>query len=457
MSDTKQLELSKQIVGQAQRLGAEVAEAIVLDESELSAKVRLGEPEMIREARSVGAGIRVFKNGRQATSTTSNTSPAGLEDLVASALELASLSEPDELAGPPDPALLHLGPFEDLDLFDPAVASISGVEAVDRAKACESAALAYDPRIVNSEGGTFERTLYTRAMATSGGFEGSYRGSYVTLYAVPVIEEASGKRQRGSYWDARRHTADLQTAEAVGQEAARRAIQKLGATKIESAELPVVFDPDSARALLSLLCSCVSGDAIYKRTSYLVGKLRQPIASPLVTIRDEPLTRRGAGSRPFDGEGLPSRSNVIVDVGVLGSWLLDTYTGRKLGLPSTGNAARGLSAKPGVSPSNFVLQKGTRSRAEIIGELDRGLYVTHMMGFGFNPTTGDFSRGAEGFMIEKGELTHPVSEVTVSLGFDELWPRIDAVADDLDDRARFQSPSFRVSRMTIAGASAARG
>ncbi|MBI2373416.1 MAG: TldD/PmbA family protein [Deltaproteobacteria bacterium] len=446
------MDLARKIVESARGRGADVSEAIVVDESELSARVRLGAPELVQEARSVGAGLRVFRNGRQATSTTSNTTEAGLEELVAAALELADLSEADELAGPPDASLLFKGLPEELDLFDPAVASIGGVEAVDRARACEDASRAFDARIVNSEGGSFDRTIYTRALATSGGFEGAVRGTFVSLSAAPVVEEPDGKRQRGSYWDARRHVADLMSEKSVGEEAARRALQKLGARKVDSAELSVVFDPDAARALLSLLCSCVSGDAVYKRTSYLAGRMGSVIGSPLVTIRDEPLMKRAPGSRPFDGEGLKSRTNDLVIEGRLASWLLDTYTGRKLGLPSTANATRGLSAKPGVSPTNFVLAPGKSSREALIKDVRHGLYVTNMMGFGFNSTTGDFSRGAEGFVIENGELTRPVSEVTVSLGFDELWSRIDGIADDLDTRSRFQSPTFRVSRMTVAGA-----
>jgi PmbA protein len=228
-------------------------------------------------------------------------------------------------------------------------------------------------------------------------------------------------------------------------------VAKLGSEKIATGELPVVFDPEAGRALLRLLFSVISGGAIYRKSSYLLDREGTAVASPLVTIVDDPLIPRGPGSRPYDGDGLPSRQNVVVAGGVLKTYLFDTYSARKLGRRSNGCAGRGVGGAPHVTTSNFILQKGTTPAAEVVRSVERGLYVTDMMGYGFNAVTGDFSRGAGGFLIEKGQLTRPVSEITVSANFNELLQAVDAVGDDLDLRSSTACPTFRVSRMMIAG------
>jgi PmbA protein len=228
-------------------------------------------------------------------------------------------------------------------------------------------------------------------------------------------------------------------------------VAKLGSEKIATGELPVVFDPEAGRALLRLLFSVISGGAIYRKSSYLLDREGTAVASPLVTIVDDPLIPRGPGSRPYDGDGLPSRKNVVVEGGVLKTYLFDTYSARKLGRRSNGCAGRGVGGAPHVTTSNFILQKGATPAAEVVGGVERGLYVTDMMGFGFNAVTGDFSRGAGGFLIEKGQITRPVSEITVSANFNELLQAVDAVGDDLDLRSSTACPTFRVSRMMIAG------
>ncbi|MBZ0115729.1 MAG: TldD/PmbA family protein, partial [Sandaracinaceae bacterium] len=234
-------------------------------------------------------------------------------------------------------------------------------------------------------------------------------------------------------------------------EAARRTVAKLGARKLETQELPVVFDPEVGRSILGLLAGCVNGGAIWRRSSYLLDREGTQVASDLVSIVDDPLIPRAPGSRPFDGEGLLSRRNVLVEKGILQTYLIDAYSARKLGRESTASASRGSSG--GVSPSttNLVLQPGTVSPEALLASTGRGLYVTEMMGFGFNAVTGDFSRGAAGFWIESGELAFPVSEVTISLNLDEILKRIDAIADDLDLRTSIATPTFRVSAMILAG------
>ncbi len=285
----------------------------------------------------------------------------------------------------------------------------------------------------------------------SSGFSGGYASSYSSLVVTPVADDEGGKKRRGYHWTAKRFLADLMSPEEVGKEAARRTVRKLGARKVPTCEAPVVFDPDAARSLLGLFAGCAMGSSIWRKSSYLVGREGSRVASDLVTIVDDPLIVRGPGSRPFDGEGLPARVNTVVEGGVLKTYLCDSYSARKLSRESTGNASRGGGGGVGPSTTNFVLRPTTTKAADIVKSTQKGLYVTEMMGFGFNAVTGDFSRGAAGFWIENGELVHPVAEVTISLNLDQLLQAIDAVGDDLDLRGATASPTLRVSSMTIAG------
>jgi PmbA protein len=448
----RMLELASDLVKRAQARGASVAECTVHEGAHLSAKVRLQEPELVEEAASRSLGLRVMLGQKVAVTYTSDLSKHGIGRLLDDALELAELSQPDPFAGPPDAALLSTASqHRELDLFDPAIDGVDAAEAVRRAREGERAALEFDPRITNTEGATFTRASGGSALVTSGGFQGVTRGTHASIVVSPVVDDEGGKKRSGYYWSSRRHLAQLEAEEEVGREAARRTLRKLGARKVESQEVPVIFDPDAARAMLGLVAGCVSGGAIWRRSSYLLERLETPIASELVTILDDPLIVRGPGSRAFDGEGLLSRTNAVVERGVLKSYQLDTYSAKKLGMQSTANAARGSSGGVGVSSTNFQLLAGTTAPEDIIRSTQRGLYVTSMMGFGFNAVTGDFSRGAAGFWIENGELSFPVSEVTISLNLDELLKRIDAVGTDLDLKTSIAAPTFRVSRMTLAG------
>jgi PmbA protein len=453
-TDIERLEsLAAELVSRATKGGADVAEAIARAGSELSVKVRLGETELVEEAGHRAIGMRVMKGRRVALTSTSDLTPSGLDRFVKDALELAELSQEDPFAGPADPALLAKGPFADLGTFDPAGGNVDAAEAKARALEGEAAARAFDPRITNSEGATFSRQAGGFAVVLSSGFRGGYRGSYSSLSVVPVADDEGGKKRRGYYWTARRFLEELESAKSVGEEAARRTLKKLGAKKVPSCEAPVVFDPDAARSILGLFSGCIMGGSIWRKSSFLVGRENTEVASKLVSIVDDPLIPRAPGSRPFDGEGLASRKNVVVEDGVLRTYLVDSYSGRKLGRPSTASASRGSSGGVGESTSNFILRAPvTTPAADIVASTKRGLYVTEMMGFGFNAVTGDFSRGAAGFWIEDGKLAFPVSEVTISLNLGELLKRIDAIGDDLDLRTSIAAPTFRVSSMTIAGA-----
>ncbi|HEY6877245.1 MAG TPA: TldD/PmbA family protein [Polyangiales bacterium] len=446
------LELGDDLVTRAKKKGATVAECSVHEGAHLSAKVRLGQPELVEEASSRSVGLRVMIGQKVAVTYTSDLTKGGLERLLEDALELAQLSQPDPFAGPPDSSLLSTpSQYRDLELFDPSVDGVDAAEAVRRAIRAEKAALSHDPRVQNSEDATFTRVSGGSALVTSGGFRGASKGTYASVVVSPVVEDEGGKKRTGFYWSSRRHLSQLEDEEAVGIEAAKRTLAKLGARKVESQEVPVIFDQDSARAILGLVSSCINGGSIWRRSSYLLDRVGTQIANPLVNIVDDPWIVRGPGSRNYDGEGLLSRKNVIVENGVLKSYQLDSYAGRKLSLESTANAARGSSGGVGISSTNFHLLPGNTPPAEIIKSTKRGLLVTSMMGFGFNAVTGDFSRGANGFWVENGELAFPVSEVTISLNLDELLKRIDVVGNDLDSKTSVASPTFRVSAMTLAG------
>jgi PmbA protein len=444
------LDLATQLTEAALRAGADVAEAQARGGWELTARVRLGETDLIQEAGHSSLYLRAFKDGRVALTSTSDLSDSGRKRCVEDAIELLQLSEQDPFAGPADPSLLAVGPFDDLELYDPRVEQLDAPQAIEKARQAEGTALALDDRISLSEGATVSRVSASSALVLSTGFSNTQSGSYVSVNVAPVAMDADGKRRRGYYWDARRHLADLASMETVGKEAGRRTLRQLGARKLGTCQAPVIFESDVARSIIGTFAGCILGGALWRKSSYLLGKLSERVASPLVTIVDDPLILRGPGSRTTDGEGLSSQRNIVVEDGVLNSYLLDSYSARKLNMQSTHSASRS-GASVGPSTSNLALRPGTLSAQDLIRDTPRGLYVTEMMGFGFNAVNGDFSRGAAGFWIENGELQYPVNEITISGNLDEMLKHIDAVANDLDMKTSVAAPSFRISQMTIAG------
>jgi len=443
--------LASELADRALARGVDVAEARARSGSELSVKVRLGEAELVEEAGHRSVGMRVMKGGRVALTSTSDLTPTGLDRFVRDALELLEVAQPDPFAGPAEPSLIAKGPFPDLQLFDERCGEIDAAQALEMATRAEAAARSADVRITNTDGAGFSRSAGCFGMALSGGFRGGYASSYASLSVVAVADDADHKKRRDSHWTARRFAADLDTPESVGLEAARRTLKRLGARKVPTQEAAIIFDPEAARSILALFSGVILGGSIWSKSSYLVGREGSRVASDLVTIVDDPLIAKAPGSRPFDGEGLASRQNLVVEDGILRTYLCDSYGARKLERASTASAGRGAGGGVGTTTTNFVLRSGKSSASDIIKSTKQGLYVTDMMGHGFNPVTGDFSRGASGFWVENGELTFPVSEVTISLPLDDILQRIDAVGDDPDTRSSVISPTLRISRMTIAG------
>ena len=451
--------LTADVVALAIKAGASDAEAVVREGDEFSVNVRMGEVETLKESGSRGLGLRVFLGARSASTSTSDFTPEGIRQLVDGAVALAKVTEEDPFTGLPDAAEFGscLSETGNLHLYFDDVYSLSGPERIDWARRCEAAALAADPRITNSDGGSFDAATGRKILANSRGFLGSYRTSYAGVSAAPLAMDADGKMQRDGWWTGARRMADLDSPESVGKEAARRALRRLGARKVPTQRVPIVFAPEVARSLIGSVFEAASGDAIWRHASYLAGKLGTQIAAPSLTIVDDnamllPNGAGGFGSSPFDGEGLPSRRTIIVQNGVLQTWLLNTYTARKLGLKSTHNASRGLAGTPGIGCGNLYLEPGTLTPDQIIDEVQAGLYVTGLMGFGTNTVTGDYSRGATGLWIENGQLAHAVEEVTIAGNLAEMLMNVTAIGNDLVFRGSVASPTFRIDGMTLAGA-----
>ena len=300
-----------------------------------------------------------------------------------------------------------------MKLYSPEIEALAGETKIDYAMRAEAAALAYDPRITNSEGGSFDSNIGSRVFANSRGFVGSYRSTYCSISAVPIAVE-NGSMERDYWYSMARSVSGLEAPEYVGRKAAERAVRRLGGVKVETQRVPVVLDPRMARSLIGDIADAVDGRAIYRNASFLAGKLGEKIASSKMTVTDDGTIPGLFGSQPFDDEGVPTRRTVVIENGVLKSYLLNTYSARKLGLKSTGNASRGVTGNAGIGHGNFYLERGEKTPEQIIAGVKNGFYVTELIGTGVNIVTGDYSRGAAGLWIRDGELAFAVSEVTIS-------------------------------------------
>jgi PmbA protein len=442
--------LATDIVRRAMQSGASAAECVVREGDEFSTVVRLGQVETLKESGSKSIGVRVFFGQRAASTYSSDFSAEGIERMLNSALELAKITSEDPFAGIPDAA--KLGSLTgDLNLYHEDVYSLPGSERIDYARRAEKAALDCDPRIKNSEGGSFDAATGRKVLANSHGFVGEYRRSYCSVAAVPIAQDEQGNMQRDYWYSVARSLAKLDAAEEVGAEAARRTLRRLGARKVKTAHVPVVLDPMVANSMLEHIFEGVNGDSVYRGASFLAGKLGQKIAAPNVTVIDDGTMAGGFGTSPFDGEGIPTRKTVVVENGVLKSYLLNTYTAKKLGLETTANASRGLAGTPGIGPGNYFLQPGTKTPKQLIGEIKDGLYVTEFLGHGANLVTGDYSRGASGLWIVNGELAYPVEEITVAGNLKDMFMNISEIANDLEFRGSVASPTIRIDGLTVGG------
>ena len=443
-------DIATDVIRRAMVGGATAAEVVAMDGSEFSTVVRLGEVETLKESGSKGIGVRVFFGQRAASTHSSDLSPAGLKQLVDSALVLAKVTSEDPFAGIPEPS--QLGKLEgDLNLYYDDVYSLSTADRIDYARRAEKAALEADPRITNSEGGSFDAAVGYKVLANSHGFIGDYQRSYCSVSAVPIAQIEGSAMQRDYWYSVANSLKKLESAEEVGRIAAKRTLRRLGARKVKTAKVPIVFEHTVAGALVGHIFEAVNGDSIYRGASFLTGKLNEKIAGDNIYVVDDGTMPGGFGTSPFDSEGVPSRKTVVVENGVLKSYLLNTYTAKKLGLQTTGNASRGLAGTPGIGPGNFFLRPGTKSAQEIIGDIKEGLFVTEFLGFGVNLVTGDFSRGASGLWIQNGEFAFPVEEITVAGNLKDMFFNISEIGNDLEFRSSIASPTLRIDGMTVAG------
>ncbi len=442
-------ELGREILDTAKAKGASQGDVVMAESDSFFVTVRMGEVEKISQAGEKRLGLRLFFGNSSASASTSDISKKAVERLVEDTAKLARATAQDPYGGLPAAEDLARE-IPELDLVDEAARSVSVEERIQMALDTEKAALGYDSRIINSEGGEFSNHFGRVIYVSSEGFSGEYSGSTFGHSVAPVAK-SNGSMQRDYWYSSNRKFSRLESPQSVGARAAERVLRRLGARKIKTCEAAVVFDPEVAGSLLRNLSSAISGYSLYKGASFLIDKLGSQIASELVTIIDDGTIPGALGSRPFDAEGLPTKKKLIVDKGELQSYLLDTYSGKKLGMASTGNASRSVGEPPGVAPSNFYFAPGAHSPADIIGSVKAGLYVTELIGFGVNMVTGDYSRGAAGLWIENGQLAYPVEEVTIAGNLKEMFQNIAMVGDDLEMRGRIAAPTVKISQMTVAG------
>jgi PmbA protein len=448
--ETDHRELAQDIVRRAMKGGATAAECVVREGDEFSTLVRLGQVETLKESGSKSIGVRVFSGQRAASTYSSDFSRAGLDRMVNSALQLSKITSEDPFGGIPEAS--QLGALTaDLDLFHEDVYSLPGPERIEYARRTEKAALDFDARIKNSEGGSFDAATGHKVLANSHGFVGEYRRSYCSISAVPIAQTEDGGMQRDYWFSVARTLKKLDSPEQVGRIAAERTLRRLGARKAKTAKVPVVFDPMVATSILEHIFEGINGDSVYRGASFLAGKLGQKIAGGNVSVIDDGTIPGGFGSSPFDGEGVPTRRTVVIENGVLKSYMLNTYTAKKLGLQTTGNASRGLAGTPGIGPGNYFLQPGEKTPKQLIAGIQEGLYVTEFLGHGANLVTGDYSRGASGMWISGGEFAYPVEEITVAGNLKELFFNISEIANDLEFRGSVASPTIRIDGLIVGG------
>ena len=439
------IDLAARLVAAARRAGAEAADAVAVRSVSLSVDVRDGAVEESQRSEGDDVGLRVLVGRRQASVSTNDVRADGVAALAERAVAMAKAAPEDEFAGLADPALLA-HKFPDLDLLDPDMPSVAVLE--ERARVAEAAALAVGG-VSKSGGASASAGIGGMVLVTSHGFSGATLGSRHSISMAAIAGSGTGMEQDYDF-SSMLHAADLEAADEVGRSAGQRAVERLNPRKVTTRRVPVVFDQRIANSLVNHLASAANGAAIARKTSFLRDKLGERIFSPGIAIVDDPLRRRGQRSRSFDAEGVATRALHLVEDGVLKSWLLDCSTARELKLKTTGHAQRGVSSVPSPGPSNLYLAAGTKSPDELIADIEDGFYVTDLIGSGANLVTGDYSRGASGFWIERGRRTYPVSEVTIAGHLKDIFASL-TPANDLVFRYGTNAPTLRVEGLTVAG------
>jgi len=438
---------AEKLVDQARAAGADAADAVYVGERSSGVQVRKGALEDVHRSEGEEMGLRVFVGSKSASVASSDLSDEALSALVGRVIAMAGEAPEDPYAGLAPSELLLGGELADLDNWDAVEPDPAALKA--RALEAESAALAV-AGVTNSNGGSASASASTFALATSGGFSGGTRASGHSC-SVSVVAGEGSNMQRDYGWHSARHAEDLEAAEAIGRRAAGRAVARLGNTRIVPGKFPVLFEPRVAGTLLGHFSGAITGSAIARKTSFLQDRLGEQVFAKGVTIHDDPFRKRGLRSRAFDGEGLPVRAMEIVADGVLTTWLATSADARQLGIQPTGHAVRGVSGAPGAGPSNFYLEAGSRNREELLAAFPRCILVTELIGQGVNPVTGDYSRGAAGFLIENGEIAGPVAEITIASNLKDMFLTLEP-GSDLRFRRGVDAPTVLVPEMTVASA-----
>ncbi len=447
MNDPKKL--SEYIIREALRLGADDADVMIVNSVNSSVKVRLGRIEELKQANPKSLGIRVFKQKRKALTFTSDFRKDSLRQLIGRTMEMAAVTTPDEFSGLPEREWLGIAPLE-LPGSDERLANLPTEKKIALAREMEELGMAKDPLIINSDGSSWSDGQTHYVLANSRGFYGEERYSSCSL-SLSLVAEKDGVKQSDYWYSTARSLEKLDSVENVAAEAARRTVRKIGSRKPQTQKVPVVFDPIAGRDFLNIIASTVVGDAIYQRRSFLIDKLGQKIGVDGFTVVDDGLLADGLASRRFDDEGLPGRRNVVIENGILKSYLCDCYAARKLKLPPTGSASRGAGSEPSPGTSNFYLEMGPYAPEEIIASVKNGIYLTEVHWVGINYVTGDYSRGAGGIWIEDGKLTYPVQEFTIAGNMNEMLPAIEMIGNDLRFTGSICSPTFKIKELMISG------
>lgn len=432
------------LVARARAAGADAADAVMVAGTSLSVQRRLGRTEQLERSENRDLGLRVFVGNRSAIVSSTTVDPAGFAALAERAVAMARIVPEDPYAGLAAEAHAATVALDMDDAQEPDAASL-----IARASAAEEAALAI-PGITNSEGAEAGYGRTQIVLVTSAGFAGTYARTSHSVSATALAGEGTSM-QRDYDYSSTVHLVDLEDAATIGRVAAEKALARMNPTRPRTAKLPVVYDPRVSSSLLGHLMSAVNGAAIVRGTSFLKDKLGQRIFAPGTVVRDDPRRPRGLRSRPFDGEGVPTAARNIIEDGVLTTWLLDSRSARQLGMTTTGHAARGTGGPPSPASSNLWLQAGDHTPAELMADIKEGLYITEMMGSAINGLTGDYSRGATGFMIRNGALAEPVAEITVAGNLLDMFLAM-VPANDLRFRRGTDAPTVRIDGMTLAGA-----
>ena len=435
---TELAELLGEALEEATRQGATAAEGSASSSFGLSVKVRHGEVDTLEHMRDRGLAISVYFGQRKGTASSADFNRASLVETVRAACDIARYTSEDPCAGLADAALMA-SDVPDLDLYHPW--DVGPEEALDLARECEAAALGVDARLTNSEGGEVTTHQGIHVYGNTHGFLDGYPSSQHSISCV--VLGGSGESMQRDYWyTTARDPSALQSASVVGQEAGRRTVERLGARRLSTRTVPVLFTPTVARSLFGHFLGAIQGSSLYRKASFLLDSLNTRVFPEWLTIEEQPRLPGALGSTPFDGEGVATRPRILVEQGVLRGYVLSSYSARKLGMQTTGNAG-------GIH--NLVVNPGAMSYPQLLRQMHEGLVVTHLMGQGVNPVTGDYSRGAAGFWVENGELAYPVEEITIAGRLKEMFERIRAVGNDVDIRGNIRTGSVLVEGMTVAG------